>query len=300
MADLLQKAVSAEGHFRAVAAVTTGVLEELRVRHSLSPVACVALGRALTGAFLLASELKGQEKLILQILGQGPLREIVAVAQPNGQGRGYVGNPRAEVPASGGKIHLAQALSPPGTVTVIKDLGIREPYRGVAPLVSGEIGKDLANYLWVSEQIPSAVAVGVYVEADLSVGASGGYLVQTMPGASQDEIDVVEQNVVQMPPPTELIRRGSTPRAILEQVLWGYSIKWLGSQPLRFGCRCSKAKVSKALVAMGVGQLEEMILSGEEAEVTCEFCRSTYQFSPQEMENLLASARAKTGHPPRV
>lgn len=293
MADLMQRAVSAEGHFRAVAAVTTGVLEELRVRHSLSPGACVALGRALTGAFLLASDLKGQEKLMLQILGQGSLGEIVAEVTPDGKGRGYVRNPRAEVPAYGGKIHLSQALSPPGTVTVIKDLGLREPYRGVAPLVSGEIGKDLANYLWVSEQIPSVVAVGVYVEPDLSVGASGGYLVQTLPGASQDEIDMVEQNVRNMPPPTELIRNGKTPRAMLKEVLWGYHIKWLKRNPLGFGCRCSRAKVSKALVAMGVKELEEMIRSGENAEATCEFCRNTYVFSPRKMQELLEKAKAR-------
>lgn len=293
MADLMEKAVAVNGHFRAVAAITTRVVESLRKRHDLSPGASVALGRALTGAFLLASDLKGKERVMVQIIGEGPIGEVVAEACPSGEGRGYVKNPRAEVPVSEGKIQLSQALSPPGTITVIKDLGLREPYRGVAPLVSGEIGKDLANYLWVSEQIPSAVALGVYVEPDFSVGAAGGYLVQTMPGARDEEIELVEKNILRLPPPTELIRRGSSPRQMVEEVLKGHELKWLGSQRLRFKCRCSKGRIAEALVALGEKELEDLIHKEEEVEITCEFCRKEYRFSQEELQNLLWEAVKK-------
>jgi len=296
MADLMEKAIAVNGHFRAVAAITTRVVEALRKRHDLSPGASVALGRAITGAFLLASELKGDERVMVQIIGEGALGEIVAEASPSGEGRGYVKNPRAEVPISDGKIQLSQALYPPGTVTVIKDLGLREPYRGVAPLVSGEIGKDLANYLWISEQIPSAVALGVYIEADLSVGAAGGYLVQTMPGATDEEIELVEKNILQLPAPTELIRSGNTPRQMVEEVLRGHELKWLGSQRLRFKCRCSKGRIAEALVALGEKELEDLIFKEGEVEITCEFCRKEYHFSREELQNLLwrAVKRGKT------
>lgn len=290
MADLMERAISLNGHFRAVAAITTGVLEEIRKRHDLSPGACVALGRALTGAFLLASELKGSQKVMVQILGEGPLGEIVAEASPMGEGRGYVRNPKVDVPSTDGKIHLSQVIRPPGTLSVIKDLGLREPYRGVVPLVSGEIGKDLAHYLWVSEQIPSAVAVGVFIERNFSVGASGGYLVQTMPGATDEEIDLVERNVLELPPPTKLIRRGDSPRKILEEVLRGYELKWLESMPLRFRCRCSKVRISEALVAMGVEELEDLMEKEGRAQITCEFCRRSYTFERKELEGLLRRA----------
>jgi molecular chaperone Hsp33 len=288
------RAVSACGHFRAVGAVTTTTVNTLRQMHQTSPLATAALGRALTGAYLLASELKGNERVMIQILGNGPLREVFVEASPSGDGRGYVRNPRADIPMEGDKLRVSEGIGTSGTLTVVKDLGIREPYRGVIPLVSGEIGKDLTHYLAVSEQIPSAVALGVYVEPDLSVGAAGGYLVQTMPEATSEEISVVEENIRTLPVPTELIRTGRTPQEILADVLRGYSLKWLAEHPLRFRCACSRDRIGSALVAMGEKEIRQMIQRGGGAEVTCEFCREAYHYSGEELEDLLRDALPRT------
>ncbi len=298
MRDLMVRAITISGHFRAVAAITTGVVEELRRAHQASPVATAALGRALTGAFLLASELKGRDRLMIQILGNGPIREIFVEANPLGTGRGYVRNPQVELPAKGGKLQVGQAVGSKGTLTLIKDLGLREPYRGVVPITSGEIGKDLAYYLSVSEQVPSAVALGVYVREDLSVGAAGGYLIQTLPGATDDEIDGVELRVRALPAPTELIRGGATPREMLDMVLDGFELKPLGEQPLRFACHCSEDRICGALVALGSRELEAMIQAGQEIAITCEFCRTPYSFSKEALKALLeeATRRAMERH----
>jgi molecular chaperone Hsp33 len=293
MGDFLVRAVSSCGHFRAVAAVTTGVVEELRLRHRASPLAAAALGRAMTGAFLLAADSKGEGRITVQILGDGPLGEIVAEADAQGDGRGYVRNPQVDLPHEGGKLPVGHAVGGKGTLTVIKELGLREPYRSVAPLTSGEIGKDFAYYLTVSEQVPSAVALGVYLKPDPAVGAAGGYLVQTLPGASDDQIDVVENNILEMAVPTELIRNGNSPEAMVAQVLSGFKMKWLGEQPLRFHCRCSKDRFSEALLALGSRELEQMIYQQEEISTTCEFCRESYVFSRESLEVLLKEAEQR-------
>jgi molecular chaperone Hsp33 len=298
MKDVLVRAITSCGHFRAVAAVTTAVVEDLRRTHQASSVAAAALGRALTGAFLLASELKGDEKLMIQILGDGPLREIFVEASPLGAGRGYVRNPQVELPTEGGKIPVGKAVGSQGTLTLIKDLGLREPYRGVVPITSGEIGKDLAYYLSVSEQVPSAVALGVYVREDLSVGAAGGYLVQTLPGATDKEIDKVEARIRELPVPTELIRGGATPWEMLAMVLKGFALRPMEEQPLRMACRCSEDRIGGALVALGPGELESMIRAGQEVAITCEFCHAAYHFSQEALKALLkeATGRARTLH----
>lgn len=290
MADMMVRAISGCGRFRAVAAVTTGVVEALRLTHNSTPVATAALGRAMTGAFLMGSELKGGQRLMIQILGSGPLKEVFVEATPDGGGRGYVRHPQVDLPGEGGKIQVGKAMGTNGTVTVLKDLGLREPYRGVVPLTSGEIGKDLAYYLTVSEQVPSAVALGVYVEPDLSVGAAGGYLVQTLPGATDEEIGMVEANIRTMPLPTELIRMGRDPQDILLLALQGYEVRFLGKQPLQFRCRCSRGRLLGVLVALGPVEIEEMMLEQEGVEVTCEFCRKSYHFSRQALEGLLQKA----------
>lgn len=297
MSDIMVRAVSTCGHFRAVAAITTGVVEVLRRRQGTAPVGTAALGRALTGAFLLASPLKGSERVMIQILGDGPIEEICVEADPRGNGRGYVRKPQVDLPLEGGKLPVGKAVGKSGTLTVIKDLGLKEPYRGVVPITSGEIGKDLAYYLTVSEQVPSAVALGVYLERDLSVTAAGGYLVQTLPGASDAEIDLVENNIRKLPLPTELIRTGASPSEMLRQALFGFELKFLEDHPLRFYCRCSHERVSKVLVAMGAQELKEMIEGDQTVEITCEFCRQPYRFSGEVLRELLSEATRKTTHP---
>jgi molecular chaperone Hsp33 len=177
---------------------------------------------------------------------------------------------------------------------VIKDLELREPYRGVVPLTSGEIGKDLAYYLTVSEQIPSAVALGVYVEEDLSVGVSGGYMVNTLPGATEEEISVVERNIGELPMPSEMMREGASSQEILRRVLQGFDLKFLGDQPLRFHCRCSEDRISGALVALGTRELEALIMKEGGADMTCEFCQVRYHFPRQRLQALLKESRNRT------
>jgi len=293
MGDTMVRAISACGRFRAVAAVTTGVVEALRLRHNSTPVATAALGRAMTGAFLLGSELKGGQRLMIQILGSGPLRELFVEATPDGEGRGYVRHPQVDLPGEGGKIQVGKAVGDNGTLTVLKDLGLKEPYRGVVPITSGEIGKDLAYYLTVSEQVPSAVALGVYVEPDLSVGAAGGYLVQTLPGATEEEIGMVEANIRTMPLPTELIRMGREAREILLLALQGYELRFLGEQALRFRCRCSRHRLTSVLIALGAGEIEGMMLKRGGIDVTCEFCRRIYHFSREALEAILRKASSR-------
>jgi molecular chaperone Hsp33 len=290
MADVMVRAITACGRFRAVAAITTGVAEAVRTRHRMLPVATAAVGRTLTGAFLLASELKGQGRLMIQILGSGPLGQIFAEADTSGNGRGYVSNPHVDFPAEGGKIQVGKGVGTSGLLTVIKDLSLKEPYRGVVPITSGEIGKDLAYYLTVSEQIPSAVALGVYVEQNLSVGVAGGYMVNTLPGAADRDIALVEANIRGLPMPSELIRAGVSPHGILQRVLRGFDLKYLGDQLLKFQCRCSEDRFSRALVAMGPQELKDLIEKEGGARITCEFCGETYSFPEDTLKGLLKTA----------
>lgn len=290
MSDTMLRAITLCGRFMAVAAVTTEVVEALRNRHHMLPVATAALGRSLTGAFLLTRELKGKERVMIQVLGDGPLGEIFVEADSSGNGRGYVGNPHVNLPGEGRKIQVGKGVGTRGTLTVIKDLALKEPYRGVVPITSGEIGKDLAYYLTVSEQIPSAVALGVYIEQDLTVGVAGGYMVNTLPGATEEEIALVEENIRNLPPPTALIRCGASPQGMLLKVLEGFDLKFFGDQPLRFQCRCSRERLSKALLAMGSKELEDMQRKEGSVKITCEFCKETYVFSGEAIRVLLEAA----------
>jgi|Deesub1362B_J571_1020462.scaffolds.fasta_scaffold02965_5 molecular chaperone Hsp33 len=290
MRDHMLRAVTRCGHFRAVAALTTGVVETLRKLQGASPVATAALGRAITGAFLLASEFKGRERVVLQILGDGPLQEVYAEAAADGTCRGYVRRPGVDLPAQDGKLPVGEAVGQRGTFTVMKDLGLREPYRGVVPLTTGEIARDLAYYLLHSEQIPSAVALGVYSDPCHTVTAAGGYLVQTLPSATDEEIDQVEENIRGMPLPTDLIRQGASPKEILRDALQGFELKFLEEKPLRFHCPCSRDRVAGALVALGSKELESLVQRNERVDIRCEFCGRPYIFSPPQLQELLAQA----------
>lgn len=294
MIDHMLRAVTRCGHFRAVAALTTGVVEDLRRLQGTSPVATAALGRAITGAFLLASEFKGRERVVLQILGDGPLEEIYAEATAEGTCRGYVRRPGVDLPAQDGKLPVGEAVGQTGTLTVMKDLGLREPYRGVVPLTTGEIARDLAYYLLHSEQVPSAVALGVYSDPDNTVTAAGGYLVQRLPRATDQEIDRVEENIRRMSLPTDLIRRGTSPKEILLDALQGFELKFLEEKPLRFHCPCSRDRVTGVLVALGPGELESLVRRDRQVEIKCEFCGRPYTFSPQQLRELLRQAVERT------
>lgn len=289
VADCLVRATAANKTVRALTAVTTGLVEEARVRHQTAPTASAALGRTLTAGLLLGSLLKEDETLSLQFLGNGPLRGILVDANARGEVRGFVYRPRTHLPIRRGKLDVGGAVGS-GTLTVIRTQPwAKEPYRSILPIVSGEIGSDIAHYLLNSEQIPSAVSLGVFVQPDETVVAAGGFVVQVMPDASAETIAQLETNVARAKPVSQLVREGATPQEILTHVLDGFGPVVVGELPVRFVCRCSRERVLGALVALGQAEIADLLVKEGQAEVTCEFCDERYTVGREELEALLVA-----------
>jgi molecular chaperone Hsp33 len=234
--------------------------------------------------------LKKGQRLALKFEGNGPLKKIIVEADYDGTVRGFVGAPEAEVPFKDEKLNVSGALGSQGLLTVIKDLRLKEPYQGVVNLLSGEIGEDIAFYYSESEQIPSAVGLGVFVEPDGKVSAAGGFLIQTLPPTDAKMVDRLIENIRKIPTVTEFLRDGKTPEALLADLFSGTTYHLLGETPLFFRCRCNQERVEKILVALGKVELRKMIEEQGRSEVTCEFCRTGYHFSREELENLLLEA----------
>ncbi|MCL6638105.1 MAG: Hsp33 family molecular chaperone HslO [Firmicutes bacterium] len=291
MEDYLVRAVSGEGECRAVAVVTTGVVEEARRRHGTWPVVTAALGRTLTAALLLGANLKGDDLLTLRVLGDGPVGAIVVTANGRGEVRGYVQEPRVDLPGTvEGKLPVGAAVGKNGTLYVTRDLGLKEPFTGSVELVSGEIGEDVAQYLLVSEQTPSAVSLGVLVGPDAAVKASGGLLLQLFPGASENTLSVLEKNISALPPVSSLVDRGMSPEEIVALATAGLSMKVLDRSPVRFACKCSRERVEEVLLSLGREELEKLKRERGVAEVRCHFCGEVYHFSSPELDRLLQEA----------
>ncbi len=287
--DYLVRATAADTTIRALAVVTTGLVEEARQRHKTAPTASAALGRTLTAGLLLGSMLKEDENLSLQFLGDGPLRGIFVDANARGEARGFVYRPRAHLPIREGKLDVGGAVGS-GTLTVIRAQSwSKEPYRSITPLVSGEIGADVAHYLLNSEQVPSAVSLGVFVQPDETVSAAGGFIVQVMPAANEETIAQLETNVARAKPVSQLVREGATPQEILVHVLDGFGVSFVGETPVRFSCRCSRERVLGTLIAMGQADMQALVAEEGKAMVTCEFCGELYTITPEEIENLFAN-----------
>lgn len=287
--DALYHVTARAGGIRALAALTTWTAEEARRRHDLFPTAAAALGRTLTGTALLAAGLKGNEKLMVEILGDGPLGRIVAEANAEGDVRGYVQHPHVHLPLNAaGKLDVAGAVGK-GHFYVTKDLGLKEPYRGMVPLISGEIAEDFAYYLNVSEQTPSACVLGVLVDPDNSVRAAGGLLIQLMPGARDDESLVVqlERGLRAMPALSRAIDEGTHPLELLLQALDGLEPKVVGERMLAFRCNCSKERFSRGLIALGAEELRDIVKTQGEAELVCHFCQERYQVGEDELRELI-------------
>ncbi|MDI6870267.1 MAG: Hsp33 family molecular chaperone HslO [Bacillota bacterium] len=296
--DYLVRAVAAEGQVRAFCCRTTGLCEEARLRHGTWPTATAALGRALTGAAMLGALLKREERVTLQVVGDGPLGSVVAEADAQGYVRGYVRNPQIHLaPTSEGKLDVAGAVGRNGHLYVLRDFGLKEPYRGSVPLVSGEIAEDLTYYFARSEQTPSAVALGVLVEVDHSVRAAGGYLLQVMPGADPSLGGELEGAVGRSGPVSGLIDSGRLPEEILADLLGPLGVEELGRQPLAYRCRCNREKLSRALVALGPAELADLAAEPNGAELVCRFCGARYRFPPEELEQLGESAQRPAGPP---
>jgi molecular chaperone Hsp33 len=288
VADRLVRSLVADAGVRGLAAVTTDLVDEARRRHGTFPTATAALGRALTAALLVGGLGKEDERVSLEFSGDGPLGGILVDATPDGSVRGYVTRPHTDLPPRAGKLDVGGAVGR-GLLCVMRiPPGAGPSYRGIVPLVSGEIASDVACYLVDSEQTPSVVGIGVYVNADGTVGAAGGYLLQTLPDAVAGTIDRLERNVAASDTPSELVRRGLSAAGILEVLLTGFAAHALDERDVRFRCRCSRARVEAAVIAMGKAELQDVLTAERSAEVVCEFCATRYHLDESDLQSLLA------------
>ncbi len=290
--DYVLVATGREGRVLAYAAYTSSLVSELQRRHQTWPVTTAALGRVATMGALFTPTLKHENhQVTLQIQGDGPAGKIVVVATGSGTVRGYVDNPFVDLPLNAiGKLDVGEAVGHEGSLYVVKDLGLREPYRGSVPLVSGEIGEDFAYYFVMSEQVPSAVAVGVLVAPDLSVLAAGGILIQMMPDATSDDIAIVERRVAELPQVTSLLHAGEMPEDLLVHILGG-DVKILAKHPIRFACTCGKERLGRILLSLGKQELTEMVEEQGQAELICHFCGGKYLFDRDELQTLCDAAK---------
>ena len=276
MSDHLVRALTLDGAIRVTVATTTELVEEVRRRQQTDPTATVAIGRLATGAALMGSLLKGHQRIGLTIEGNGPLRRLQAESDAQGHIRATVKVPLAGLPPREGRFDVAGAIGRAGFLHVIKDLDLKEPYRGTVQLVSSEIAEDLAYYFTTSEQTPSSVALGVELGQQAEVVAAGGFLLQLMPGADDTLADRLAERLETLPPTTSLMRQGLSPEAMIESLLEGFPYQTLESIPLSFACNCSQQQTLLMLRSLGAKELDQLIEEVGEAQVTCEYCKEDY------------------------
>ena len=294
--DYLVRIITDSGSVRALACITTQLVDEACRRQGAWPTAAVALGRSLTAGALMGSLLKTGQRVALAFEGNGPLKKIIVEADSNGAVRGYVRVPAVHLETPDGRLDVAGALGRAGLLTVSKDLGLKEPYKGIVPLETSEIGDDLALYLTESEQIPSAVGLGVYVEPDNSVSAAGGFLIQALPPSDEAVVDKLLTRLAELPPLTSLLRDGTTPEGLLEQLFSGIPFSIIEKRALAFVCSCSVERIERVLLSLGSGELASLLEIQGETEVTCEFCQERYRFDRPDLERLHAeSLRTEKG-----
>jgi molecular chaperone Hsp33 len=289
--DMMIRALTEDGFVRALAVNSTRLCERARKTQGSLPAATAALGRLLSAAVMLAGTIKEGERISLRLEGNGPVGSVFTQATPDGRVRGYVTNPLVNPPSKGNKLDVGRAVGTDGYLYVVRDLGMSEPYVGSVPLQSGEIGDDLAYYFAVSEQTPSAVGLGVQVQPDNSVSAAGGYIIQPLPGAPEEIISRLEENIRQAPLPSDLVIAVREPEKILAILLDGLPWQVLERTAPRFYCGCTRAKSRLALKALSLDDLTEMVTKGEPARVSCDFCAKTFEFPPEELQVILQKKR---------
>ncbi|KWX79180.1 Hsp33 family molecular chaperone HslO [Paenibacillus jilunlii] len=289
--DRLIRGTAMNGKVRAFAVRTTALVDELRRRHDTYPTATAALGRTVTAAAMMGAMLKGEEKLAIMVKGNGPLGQITAESNALGEVRGYVQNPHVHLPSNSlGKLDVAGAVGTEGFIDISKDLGLKEPYRGSVPIVSGELGEDFTYYFAVSEQTPAAVGLGVLVDTDNSVKVAGGFIVQLLPGLSDDEITEIERAVGAMPSVTAVLDQGLEPEEMLRWLLPDVVI--MDGLDISFVCQCSRERVEQTLVSLGQHELERLIEEDDQVEVVCHFCNEAYVFNKDELQVILDQAKS--------
>ena len=287
MNDYLVRVITEEKNIVGLACVTTNLVDDARRRHGTCPTATAALGRALTGGELMGALLDPDQRVALKFTGNGPLRKIIVEAEGDGTVRGYVEVPRVDLPPRNGKLDVGGAIGREGYLTVTKDLRLKEPYNGIVKLYTGEIASDIAFYLTESEQIPSAVGLGVYVEADGNVGASGGFLVQSLPPADEALIDTLAERIQGLPPVTRQLIDGMTPEGILAGIFEGIPYRTIETRRLSFRCSCSVSRIEQALITLGRSQLEEVVRDQEVFDISCHFCNRNYVFRKEHLLRLI-------------
>lgn len=285
--DEIVRAVTKDGFVKISAVTARGVVERAREIHGLSPTASAALGRTLCGASMLGELMKEDDaSLTIRVNGGGPVGSIIAVSDNGGNVRGYVTEPKADLPLRGdGKLNVGGLVGTNGMLTLSRDIGLKEPYVGSTELVTGEIAEDLAQYMVESEQIPSAVGLGVLVDTDRTIKAAGGFIVQLMPGAPEELITKLEENIFVMDQLTTALAEDGVDEAV-RQVLKGLDYETVMRVPVEYRCNCSRERVEQALESCGREELLDMAATGEETEVSCQFCDKIYRFSPSELREL--------------
>lgn len=291
MRDEIVRAMTGDGLVKAVAITGRDMVERARNIHTTLPVATAALGRTMLGASMMGDMLKEQNgSLTLQIKGGGPLGTILAVSDCEGNVRGYVQNPHVELmEIEPGKLNVGAAVGETGTLTVIKDIGLKEPYVGSIGMFTGEIADDLAMYFVESEQIPTACALGVLVGTDQSVTSAGGYIIQLLPGATEEIITQIEAGVRKLGPVSRALEGGMDAEALIKAVLSDFEVTILEKRPVEYRCYCSEERVTRALISMGREELTDLIEEQGEADLTCQFCDKVYHYSRDDLEQLLSS-----------
>ena len=291
MNDYLVRGMTMDGFVKVVAIRSTELVRRGAQIHKTAPNATAAFGRALTAASMMGNMQKVENgSMTMQIKGGGPIGTIVCVSDPVGNVRGYVYEPNVPlVEKFPGKLDVGATVGTDGTLTIIRDLQMKEPYVGSVPLVSGEIGDDVTAYFAQSEQTPTACALGVLVDTDLSVRVAGGYLIQLLPGAPDDVIDAVEEGIKRAGSVTTMLDQGMTPEDILGQVLGSLGVVFMETTEVSYKCYCDRDRVTSALISLGKKELAEIAQDGESFPVSCQFCDTVYEFTPQNIKDLLAS-----------
>lgn len=293
--DYLVKAITKDGSLRAFAIDSTNTVKTAQKIHDTWSASSAALGRTIVGSGLLAAaELKDDQHLTVRVAGDGPVGGIIVDADAQGHLRGYIQNPHVNLPLnSKGKIDVQRAVGKNGSLSVTKDLGLKQPFTGQVPLISGELGEDFTYYLAKSEQIPSAVGLSVFVNADNTIGVAGGFLVQALPGATDAELTKLEKTIKELPLVSQLLREGNTPEQILERIFGIDQLKLLGTEAITYHCNCSKEHFANLLATLSDKELNSMINDDHGAEVTCKFCGKHYRYSEAELRDILKQKHAK-------
>ncbi|BDE87746.1 Heat shock protein 33 homolog [uncultured Flavonifractor sp.] len=290
--DEIIRMMTGDGMVKAVAVTGKDMVERARQIHKTLPVATAALGRTLMAASMMGDMLKEKDgSVTLQIKGGGPLGAITAVSDSRGNPRGYLQNGQVDIPRKyQGKLDVGTAVGSSGSLTVMKDMGLKEPYIGSVQLVSGEIAEDITAYFVESEQVPTACALGVLVDKDQSVAAAGGYLVQLLPGADESAIQRLEESIARLGPVTDALHGGADAVQLLERVLEGQEPELLERRPVAYKCYCSRERVSRAIISMGKEEMQSLIEEQGGAELTCQFCDKVYRFTKEDLQELLEEA----------